>query len=157
MDKNGRRARPASVNIPAFTMKVVESEKNLFCYALCNRKGEPVLPKQTYVTASCAISSETVLGELNGIGSSGITRQQQCHVTSRHTPRCRRTSLRLSVSAISTSRSSQTSKNSSKRCAPMRLERLLFHILSLGVQSPDQFVRTAETGSGKVQDLYKER
>ena len=47
MDKNGHRIRPTCVNIPAFAMKVVQSQKDLFCYALCNREGEPVLPRRS--------------------------------------------------------------------------------------------------------------
>ena len=36
MDKNWCGARPTGVNIAAFAMKVVQSEKHLFCYALRN-------------------------------------------------------------------------------------------------------------------------
>jgi hypothetical protein len=42
--KNGRRVRPTSVNIPAFAVKVVESEKDLLCNAFRDGQGEPVLP-----------------------------------------------------------------------------------------------------------------
>ena len=49
MGKNWRRVRPTGVDIPAFAMKVVQSEKNLFCDALRNGQGEPVLPKGSKV------------------------------------------------------------------------------------------------------------
>ena len=49
MDKNGCRVRPTSVNIPAFAMKVVQSEKNLFCDAFRNGQGEPILPRLSKV------------------------------------------------------------------------------------------------------------
>ena len=49
MDKNGWRVRPTGVNIPAFAMKVVQSEKDLFRYALRNGQGEPVLPRRPKV------------------------------------------------------------------------------------------------------------
>ena len=49
MDKNGCRIRPTGVNIPAFAMKVVQSKKDLFCYALHNGQGEPVLPMRLNV------------------------------------------------------------------------------------------------------------
>ena len=49
MDKNWRRVRPTGVNIPAFTMKVVQSEKDLFCDPLRNGQGEPVLARGSKV------------------------------------------------------------------------------------------------------------
>jgi hypothetical protein len=49
MDKNGHGVRPTSVNIPALAMKVVQSEKDLFCYALRNGQGVPVLPRRSKV------------------------------------------------------------------------------------------------------------
>ena len=49
MDKNGCRVRSTSVNIPAFAMKVVKSEKDLFCDALRNGQGEPILPRLSKV------------------------------------------------------------------------------------------------------------
>lgn len=47
--KNGRGIRPTSVDIPAFTMKVVQSEEDLFNDALRNGHGEPVLPMRSKI------------------------------------------------------------------------------------------------------------
>ncbi len=49
MDKSGCRVRPTGVNIPAFAMKVIQSEKDLFSYALRNGEGEPLLPMRSKV------------------------------------------------------------------------------------------------------------
>ena len=49
MDKDECRVRPTGVNIPAFAMKVVQSEKDLFCDALRNGQGEPILPRLSKV------------------------------------------------------------------------------------------------------------
>lgn len=62
------------MDIPAFTMKVVQSEEDLFYYALRNGHGEPILPRwskpfqaraqdihhEAYVTTSRTLDSETV-------------------------------------------------------------------------------------------------
>jgi hypothetical protein len=37
--KNGCSVRPTGVSVPAFAMKVVQSEKDLFCDALRNGQG----------------------------------------------------------------------------------------------------------------------
>ena len=44
MYRNWRGLRPTCVNEPAFAVKVIQSEKDLLYYALCNGHGEIVLP-----------------------------------------------------------------------------------------------------------------
>jgi hypothetical protein len=74
VDKDSHTNGLTGVNIPAFTVKVVQGKKNLFDYALRSGHSEPVLSRwskggeaqaqrihhEAYVTTSPAIGQETV-------------------------------------------------------------------------------------------------